>query len=282
MIDLETARRWFAEGLRFQAPAQSDAVIAAFATVPRENFLGPPPWRMLAGGRDHGTLETDDPRHLYHDILVAIDPARNLNNGQPSLWAYLYDQLDLRPGERVYHVGGGTGYFSAILAEIVGPDGHVEAIEYDPDLSERARGNLSDWAQIRVVQGDGCVHDPGPCDAIIVNAGVTAPVPLWLDSLAEGGRLLVPLTGDDWWGHFLKIVRRGDRYAAGFVSRTGIIHCVGGRDADAASHLIEAYRRPGVLGLKAVRSLRRDPHAKGPGCWLHGETICLSTEPVPG
>ena len=76
MIDLETARRWYAEGLRFQAPAQSDAVIAAFARVPREAFLGPPPWRLLAGGRDHGPMETDDPRQLYHDILVAIDPAR--------------------------------------------------------------------------------------------------------------------------------------------------------------------------------------------------------------
>lgn len=277
VVDLETARYWFAEGLRFQAPIRSEAVVAAFATVPREDFLGPPPWRLLAGGRDHEPVETDDPRHLYHDILVAIDPGRDLNNGQPSLWAYLYDALDLKPGERVCHIGGGTGYFSAILAEVVGPGGHVETIEYDPDLAERAGKNLSDWPQVRVVHGDGCIHDPGPRDAIIVNAGVTEPMPLWLDSLTEGGRLLVPLTGDEGWGHFLKIVRQGDRYAAGFVGRTGIFHCAAGRDSAQAGHLVAAFRRPDLLGVKAVRSLRRDPHVSGPGCWLHDDQFCLST-----
>ena len=279
MLDLETARRWYAEGLRFQAPARSDAVIAAFATVPREDFLGPPPWRLLAGGRDHGPMQTDDPRHLYHDILVAIDPARDLNNGQPSLWAYLYDQLDLKPGERVCHVGAGTGYFTAILAEIVGPDGHVEAVEFDTELAERARANLSGWPQIRAVAGDGRTHDPGLRDVIIVNAGVTVPEPLWLDSLLDRGRLLVPLTGREGWGHFLLVTRRGDRHAAKFVSRTGIIHCASGRDDGEADRLAAALRRPAPLGPKAVRSLRRDAHDRGPGCWQHEGGYCLSTLP---
>ncbi len=280
MIDLETARKWYAEGLRFQAPARSDAVIAAFAAVPREAFLGPPPWQILAGGLDHGPLETDDPRHLYHDILVAIDPARDLNNGQPSLWAYLYDRLDLNSGERVCHIGAGTGYYSAILAEIVGPGGHVEAVEFDGHLAERAQANLSGWPQVRAIAGDGRTHDPGQCDAIIVNAGVTAIEPLWLDSLADGGRLLVPLTGQEGWGQFLLVTRLGDRHGARFVGRTGIIHCASGRGAEQGERLVAALRRPGLLGPKAVRSLRRDPHERGKGCWLHEEEYCLSTLPV--
>ncbi len=279
-IDLKTARRWYAEGLRFQAPARSDGVVAAFAAVPREAFLGPPPWRLFSGGRDHGPMQTDDPRDLYHDILVAIDPARDLNNGQPSLWAYLYDRLDLKLGERVCHVGAGTGYYSAILAEIVGPDGHVEAVEFDEELAERAQANLENWPQVRVVAGDGRTHDPGPRDAIIVNAGVTAPEALWLDSLAEGGRLLVPLTGQEGWGNFLRVIRHGARFSARFVSQTGIIHCASGRGAAAADRLVAAYRRPAMLGIKAVNSLRRDAHERGPGCWLHEDGYCLSTLPA--
>ena len=62
-------------------------------------------------------------------MLVAIDEARRLNNGQPSLWAFLYDQLDLAAGERVLHVGIGAGYHSTILADIVGRDGAVTAVE---------------------------------------------------------------------------------------------------------------------------------------------------------
>ena len=177
-------------------------------------------------------------------------------------------------------MGAGTGYFTAILAEIVGPSGHVEAVEFDAELAERARAKLSDWPQIRVVAGDGRTHYPGPRDVIIVNAGVTAPEPLWLDSLPEGGRLLVPLTGREGWGHFLLVTRRGDRHEAEFVSRTGIIHCASGRGIDQASRLAAALGRPAPLGPKAVRSLRRDAHDRGPCCWLHEDGYCLSTLPV--
>jgi protein-L-isoaspartate(D-aspartate) O-methyltransferase len=60
-----------------------------------------------------------------HDVLVAIDETRRLNNGQPSLWARLYDQLNLAPGEHAVHIGGGAGYYTAILAEIIDGRGKV-------------------------------------------------------------------------------------------------------------------------------------------------------------
>ena len=63
----------------------------------------------------------DDPARLYDDVLVAIDLARGINNGQPSLHALAMEALAPAGGETVIHIGAGAGYYSAILAELVGP-----------------------------------------------------------------------------------------------------------------------------------------------------------------
>jgi protein-L-isoaspartate(D-aspartate) O-methyltransferase len=132
------------------------------------------------------------------------------------------------------HVGAGTGYYSAILAEIVGAAGHVTAIEIDPDLAERARHNLAArWPQAAVVVADGFGFRPDrPADAIIVNAGVSHVSMAWLDALAgENGRLLVPLTNADRWGGSLMIERRAgetQRYPVRYAGQIGIIPCIGG------------------------------------------------------
>ena len=280
--DLAEARRWFAEELRHTAHVRSTAVVEAFATVPRERFAGPGPWRILSSirGRDYWTTEDADPRHLCHDVLVAIDEARRLNNGQPSLWASLFDQLDLKPGERVIHVGAGAGYYSAILAAIVGPAGRVIALEIDNGLARRASENLAAWPQASVVAADGFAYSAGePADAIVVNAGVTLIAPAWLDSMAENGRLLVPLTNANWQGAFLLIARRGGAYPVRFASWTGIIPCIGGRDAEAEARLADAMAR---ADFTAIQSLRRPPEAPDDTCWLAGEGWWLSTATAEG
>jgi len=130
---------------------------------------------------DYWATEDADPRHLYHDVLIAIDEER-LNNGQPSLWARMYDSLGLSDGAHVVHVGAGTGYYSAIHAEIVGRSGRVTAIEIDPALAATAKENLAAWPQARVKAADGFMFCPDcPADAIIVNAGVTHLSLVWLD-----------------------------------------------------------------------------------------------------
>ena len=282
---IEDARHRYAEELRFTAKLGSRAVIDAFATVPREHFFGPGPWRILSPMAMAGywTTEDADPRHLYHDVLIAIDEARRLNNGQPSLWARMYDQLELTRGADVVHVGAGTGYYSAILAEIVGRAGRVTAIEIDPALAARAGGNLARWPQATVVAADGFTFRPDwPVDAIVVNAGVTHFSPVWLDALAtENGRLLVPLTNAERWGGFLMITRSANdlcRYAARFVGRVGIIPCVGGRDPAAEESLTAALAKG---DFTAIRSLRRAPEEPDDTCWLAGEGWWLSTTPVP-
>lgn len=283
---IATARRWFAEELRHTAHVRSASVVEAFATVPREHFAGPGPWRILSPMHlaEYWTTEDADPRHLYHDVLIAIDEARGLNNGQPSLWAFLYDQLNLAPGANVVHVGVGTGYYSAVLAEIVGPHGRVTAVEIDPVLAGRARTNLAPaWPQATVITADGFTFRPDhPADAIIVNAGVTHLPLAWLDSLAsDNGRLLVPLTAEDRFGAFILITRQADRthrYAARHVCRVGMIDCVGGRNPDAEAKLLAALRMSRFV--PPVRSLRRPPDEPDETCWLAGEGWWLSTAPV--
>jgi protein-L-isoaspartate(D-aspartate) O-methyltransferase len=107
-MTLEDYRRFYAEEIGYAANVQSPELLAAFARVPREKFLGPGPWRIASA----------DPRHLYHNVPVALDTTRDLNNGQPGRLARWIDALQLRAGERVFHLGCGVGYFTAIMAEV--------------------------------------------------------------------------------------------------------------------------------------------------------------------
>jgi protein-L-isoaspartate(D-aspartate) O-methyltransferase len=282
---LEDARRWFAEDVRIAAGIKPGLVLDAFARVPRENFIGPPPWRV--GTRVHGaeligyqTLE-GDPCVLYHDVVVALDEERKINNGQPSLWAMMLAAVDPQPGECILHLGCGTGYYSAILAEIVGADGSVTAVEIDDGLAGRARLALSPWQNVAVVVGDGAEKPRNSYDGIIVSAGLTQPMNCWLDGLAPGGRLLFPLTMDgpqpSWGGGAMLLVTRTKSvtFAARFLGPAGFVHFRGGRDPDANQKLVEAFRTR-FRDMAAVRSLRRDGHEQDSTCWLHGRDFCLS------
>src|SRR5215510_3278097 len=149
-LTLEDYRRIYADEIRFVANLTSPALVEAYARVSREKFIGPGPWRvgsaevrgLAAAGLARATYVTvDDPRHLYHNVVVVLDQARDINNGQPSALAHWINGLELQPGQRVYHLGSGVGYYTAIMAEVVGPGGSVVATEIDPDLAARAREN---------------------------------------------------------------------------------------------------------------------------------------------
>jgi protein-L-isoaspartate(D-aspartate) O-methyltransferase len=280
MDDILTARRWYAEDLRCKTPVLRNLqVIDAFAAVPREHFVGPGPWRIVPHPYEPFLTPDSDPRWLYHDVVVSIDASRNLNNGQPSFWARNLEQLDVGSGERVLQIGAGTGYYSAVIAEIVGPTGHVTAVEIDPVLAARARANLARWPQVDVVSGDGRAVDAGAFDVVIVFAGSTHPAPQWLDCLVEGGRLLMPLTAESWWGFLLHVIRRGNAFAASSIGGVGIYPCAGGRDEDAGKRLQGALKAlaPGKVPIRALHL--GDPAAadtervwyQAPGFWLERE-----------
>jgi protein-L-isoaspartate(D-aspartate) O-methyltransferase len=279
--DLARARADYAIEVCSAGGVQSEAVLRAFATVPREDYLGKGPWRLLRGDRlseGYETTPDDDPVHLYQNVLVAIDEKRWLNNGQPSGLAKWIDLLAIGPGDRVLHIGCGVGYYSAIMAEVVGPRGHLAAVEIDPALAARARTNLLSYAHVEVHHGDGGMCEAGPRDAIFVNAGATHPQPLWLSRLAHNGRLLFPLTvslgtGEVGGGHMLRVMRTEGGYEARFVSTVGIFPCAGAREPEAERRLRKAYSR-GEEEL--VQELRVDIHSEESSCWLHDAGWCLS------
>ncbi len=296
MADLKTLRRNFAEEVRAASRVRSEAVIRAFATVPREKFLGPGPWRLV-GPTGYQITEDDDPRHLYRNVPVALDSSRNLNNGQPEFLAILIDALDIREGDHVVHLGCGVGYYTAIIAESVGANGRVTAIEADAGLAARAHENLTGYPQIKVVSADGSTQSVDAVDAFLVNAGATHPLPLWLDSLRLGARLILPLTleGQDeesvgfgmgmgllppgiGAGKVLKVIRGANGYAATFVSGVQVFHCIGARSERGNDLLRDAFRSGSA---DTIRSLRRDIHKQSESCWLHGDGYCLSTS-LPG
>ena len=274
--DLKAQRRWYADELRWNAKLQSERLVEAFATVPREAFLGRGPWHILSDRalvRGYVKTRDADPGHLSHNVLVAIDARRGLNNGHPSFLASLIDQLNIKEGETVYHVGCGTGYYSAIMAEMVGKGGHVVAVELDKVLARRARQNLRGYRQVEVVNADGFAHQPGRVDAILVNAGVTHLSRVWLEILRSKGRLVVPLTLKNWAGRILKATRNKPNWQARFISHVGIYHCSGTGSRSAESRLRDALAGGGA---EKVRSLRLDEHKRNRDCWLHGRGSCLS------
>jgi protein-L-isoaspartate(D-aspartate) O-methyltransferase len=206
-------------------------------------------------------------------VLTALDESRQINNGQRSLWAFLLDQLDITGGEQVLHLGCGTGYYIAVVAELVGPRGKVTAIEINASLAEKARIALEPWPQITVCNADGANLSFGPADLIVASAGATHPLPSWLDALNPGGRLLFPMTASRRGGMLLVTCEAEESFAARFLCKVGFIDLSGARDPDTSRRLAAALAQD---WWQAVQSLRRDNHAKGRTCWLHGEGWCLS------
>jgi protein-L-isoaspartate(D-aspartate) O-methyltransferase len=287
-MTIEQYRRFYAEELRFVTNITSPALIEAFARVPREKFLGSGPWQVgspelralsAMGIGQANYVTVDDPRHLYHNVVVVIDQARDINNGQPSALARWMSDLDLKAGERVYHLGSGVGYYTAVMAEVVGPKGSVVASEVDPDLAPRARANLASYSNVTVHAGDGSEFDPGECDAMLINAGVTHPHALWLDRLREGGRLVLPITlaisktiGS---GLMIKIMRGSGGFSAQVSSPVAIFNCTSVRNPELEPQLRKALQ---TQTLFKVKSLRRDAHDQTDTCLVHAPGMCLSTE----
>lgn len=257
---------------------------AAFAAVPREQFLPRGPWQVVRldpwrGRRGYVTTPSRDLAYIYDDVIVAILPERSLNNGQPALHAWLMDAAAPKTGEHIVHIGIGAGYYTAILAQLAGSRGKVTAIEYDPELARLSAGNLRDRRNVAVVHGDGTQAEFAPADVLYVNAGATAPLPHWLDRLKEGGRLILPLTaagfplGDARHGAVFRIERRAAEYAARRVSAVAIFPCAGGRDPDGENALAAAFAKG---GSENVTRLYRHSNIPEDDCWLRGEGWCLA------
>jgi protein-L-isoaspartate(D-aspartate) O-methyltransferase len=283
--ELQIVRAAYAKQVLAAARITSDArLAAAFGAIRREDFLGAGPWPIMRLFRDYVTTPDADPVYLYTDDLVGILPERQINNGQPSLHAHLMHRASPADGDHVVHVGTGTGYYTAILAHLAGRSGRVTGIEYEPGLAARAKANLAGYRNVEIIEGDGTLVSFDQADVIYVNAGCTRPAGSWLDRLANGGRLILPMTSDQGFGAtslegmasagaVFRIERRGNDYFAGWISAVAIFPCAGNRDEGSERALADAFANK---GWQNVTRLYRDQDIPEERCWVKGPRWCLA------
>lgn len=260
-------REIYARQILAKAGVSGDARLErAFATVPREKFVGMPPW-LFSDFNQYKELASSDPVVLYQDMLVSLNADRRVNNGMPSLHANALHRLGIREGETVVHLGAGTGYFTAIIAELVGPSGKVIGVEYDGVLVERAQVALAGYNHVRVVHGDALqwVSSGDEADVIYANFAIDHPPGPWIDNLASGGRLLFPFgvplvdpgrpTGVSRWAAFLMIDRQPRGFGARFLAPVSFIWAEGQETVPEGRHaaLTAAFKG---RNLSRVRSFR--------------------------
>jgi protein-L-isoaspartate(D-aspartate) O-methyltransferase len=272
-MSVDQQRDFYAALVTAKGGTRDEAIRSSFASTDRARFLGPGPWKVFTA---LGYIETpgDDPAFIYQDVAVALAPDRTINNGEPALHARCLAAVSPKVGESVLHVGAGTGYYTAILANLVGSGGSVAGYEIEADLAERARVNLMDVPQASIRMRSAIGSDLPPSDIIYVNAGATHPPAEWLDALKPKGRLLFPLSGSQGGGVMLLVTREQEAsYAARIVMGAAFIPCIGATDDAEAKAVTEALMRG---GHGAVRSLVRDDEPDA-SAWVSGKGWWLST-----
>lgn len=154
---------------------RDERVLSAMERVPRHEFVEP-------HYRDQA----------YEDHPLPINAGQTVS--QPYIVALMLEILHLEPSSKVLEIGTGSGYQTAILAEICA---HVYSVERHPQLADEAQQTLSRLGftnlTLRVGDGGEGLSEYAPFDAIVVSAAAKQiPVPLF-DQLREGGRMIIPV-----------------------------------------------------------------------------------------
>jgi protein-L-isoaspartate(D-aspartate) O-methyltransferase len=267
-------RSFYAKLICTAAKVDDPRIEQAFREIKREPFAGPGPWWMNIAGHPYVQTPDDDPAYLYQNLLVALDREREINIGEPLWHAHWLAACNIKEAEAVVQIGAGSGYYTAILAHLVGPNGRVYAYEIDEALAARARENLREQHHVEVRIQSGVTADLPEADLIYVCAGAARPNRMWLDALSPRGRLLFPLAPKGVFGGMLLIARpdEGSSWPAKFVSRAAFIGCVGLQDEEAGHRLREAFSKD----WERVRSLRLDG-SPDDSSWFAGDGWWLST-----
>ena len=173
-------------------------VLEAMRKVPRELFV-----------------ETEDREFAFHDGPLSIGNGQTIS--QPYIVAYMTEMLAIGSADRVLEIGTGSGYQTAVLAELAA---EVYTIEIVETLSVRAQGLLRElaYSNIQFRAGDGSLgwSEAAPFDAIMVTAAPDRTPERLIEQLAEGGRMIVPVGRVE---QYLELVtRRG-----GAVERRSLI-----------------------------------------------------------
>jgi protein-L-isoaspartate(D-aspartate) O-methyltransferase len=169
---------------------------------------------------------------------------------------------------------------------MVGREGRVTAIEYDAGRAQRARENLKDRPNVDVITADGCRWPKQPADVIYVNFATPRPADAWIDNLALGGRLILPLgvprespmhSGCRGLNALALLVTRLDHgFAARVLGQLAFVFAAGESNvrSDAAVRALQISFDKG--GWERIKSLVRNEPVDEAQCWLTGDGWALS------
>lgn len=275
--EMTTLLRQYAEEIRVASGFESDDLFAAFSSIPRHEFLGSGPWRLMSDGLDGLVVPKGQISWLYHNSAVELNRAKRLNNGVPGWWANLLEAARVRQGDRILHIGCGTGYYTAIMATLSGPTGSVLALDVDSSNVRHAKQNLRPWRQVSVELRNGLTVESGAFDVVIVSAGINYVPRQWIEIVAAGGRLILPLAArakpsdKATFGELIAIKRGPNASTAKFIGPVGIYPFIGASSPTLNASLRRALRdRP-----RGTLSVRTDRHARDERCWYHTRETCL-------
>lgn len=142
--------------------------------------------------------------------LAELNEALSIGYGQtisqPLVVAFMLEQLQVQPGDKILDIGSGSGWTTALLAEIVGKNGKVIAVEIVPELMEFGKKNVAKYnfiekGIVEFICADGSKGylKEAPYDKILVSASVQAEVPqVWKEQLKIGGRIVTPVGNSIW------------------------------------------------------------------------------------
>lgn len=177
--DWEMKRQALVKNLVREGYLRSKEVIAAVSKVRRHKFV--PLFQRMASYEDH-------PLSIGNDQTISA----------PHMVSIMAEKLDLKKGQKVLEVGGGSGYHAAVIAEVVGKKGHVYTLEIIPQLADGAAKVLEEEGYadtVTVITGDGSQGLPehAPYDRIFVACAAPDIPPPLVEQLKDGGRMLVPV-----------------------------------------------------------------------------------------
>jgi protein-L-isoaspartate(D-aspartate) O-methyltransferase len=266
----KSLRHRYAREVMRLARVDDPRIEAVFAGTPREDFLPPPPWTILDAGMASRTSVVAD---LYRDVLVVLDRRNGINNGEPALHAAWLAAVDPQPGDGVIHVGVGGGYYTAMLAQLVGPGGRVDAFEVHEGLAALAARNLEPFGNVAVHAASAFGRPLPPADVVYVNAGVFAPDAEWLRALSPRGRLVFPWQPVAQWGPAVLVRREPGGFSARRLMDVGFVVCTG-QPMGAAGEIT-------APGLAATRSVwLRDERAPDASATAVFRDVWFSAEEV--
>lgn len=164
---------------------KSSRMVEAFRKIDRADFVPP-----------------NEQSHAYENRPLPTAARQTIS--QPMTVAFMLELLDPRTGEKILDIGAGSGWQTVLLADLVGPDGKVVAVEHIPELCRFAKENIKKYPEqaqrITFICGDATAALPDQqFDKIIAAAAASKEIPIaWRKHLKTGGKIVAPVKNSIW------------------------------------------------------------------------------------